>query len=232
MFLPAESNSELASSKASWRQRMGQGLDLAWRAVLRQLKGSPQRNRYFLWIVCAWMMAMHLTHLMAKSDDTPVVWGPPIEPPGAVVVTTASSNLSMAPLQQPERAAIQSGKPGSDEAALSQPAAQGLRTTLHQWSDAWRRQDVAAYLDMYASDYVPANGISRQAWVKSRTQRISEKASIRHEIQDLNIQWNGNTAVVTFTQIYQDERVQFTDKKTMHWVQQEGVWVIASEKTA
>lgn len=175
---------------------------------------------------------MHLTHLMAKSDDTPIVWGPPIEPPGAVVVTAASSNLSNASLQQPERVATQSATPGSDEAALSQPAAQGLRTTLHQWSDAWRRQDVAAYLDMYATDFVPASGISRQAWAKSRTQRIMGKVRIRHEIQDLDIQWSGSMAVVTFTQIYQDERVQFIDKKTMHWVQQEGVWVIASEKTA
>lgn len=68
--------------------------------------------------------------------------------------------------------------------------------------------------------------MSRTKWVKQRTQRITSKKSIRHEIQNLTVQINANLATVRFTQIYQDERLRASDRKTMHWVWRQGQWQI------
>ncbi len=58
-----------------------------------------------------------------------------------------------------------------------------------------------------------------------------EKSNIRHEMRDLDIQMSASTAVVTFAQIYQDDKLRMTDQKTMHWVYRDGLWLIALEKT-
>jgi uncharacterized protein YchJ len=90
---------------------------------------------------------------------------------------------------------------------------------------------MAPYLGMYASDFEPAKGLSRVAWVQQRTQRITSKKSIRLEIQNLTVQINANLATVRFTQIYQDERLRASDRKTMHWVWRNGQWRITREAT-
>lgn len=228
-----------ALTLASWRQRLCPDTTSGWVGALRHLKASAPRNRHMFWAVCVWLLALHLSHLMAKSDDASKVWGPPVEPPGSVIVTSGHAQLSTDGVQRPDRAdarvVLQSGEVGVAEAkaevASGERLPSGLRVSLHQWSDAWRRQDVAAYLDMYAPDFVPSSGISRQAWAQSRTRRITEKNSIRHEMHDLKVQTTASTTVMTFTQIYQDERIKLTDQKTMHWVQRDGLWLIALEKT-
>ncbi len=211
---------------ASWRHGALPHWTVAWQFALHQLKGSPRRNRYFFTIACIWLLALHLTHLMAKSDDTPIVWGPPVEPPGSVIVTSAQTDLTSAALQGQDRADDE-----KSELAHGEVPPHGLRVTLRQWSEAWQRQDVPAYLDMYTPEFVPSTGFSRDAWVQSRTQRIREKSNIRHEMRNLDIQMGASTAVVKFTQIYQDDKVKMTDQKTMQWVYRDGLWLIALEKT-
>lgn len=232
-----------AAPLALWRQRLGPDLNDEWRGVMRHLKGSPRRNRYLFWAVCVWLLALHLTHLMAKSDDAPIVWGPPIEPPGAVIVTASRTDLVQDSLTRQDRAeasgALQSvvadvtdvDPEANTQTVLGEALPDELHASLSQWSDAWRRQDVATYLDMYAPEFVPSNCVSRQAWAQSRTRRILGKSSIRHEVHDLNVQMGAASAVVTFTQIYQDERIRQIDQKTMHWVHRHGHWLIALEKT-
>lgn len=86
-----------------------------------------------------------------------------------------------------------------------------------------------AYLGAYAPSFVPAQGTSREAWAKQRTARITAKQNIRHEVRDVDIQLVQNKAIVKFTQIYADERLNQTDQKTMHWVLSDGRWLIAHE---
>lgn len=239
MLSPTGTIQKRAVPLASGRQRLGSGLRWVWRDVVFHLKGSPRRNRYFFWFVGVWLMALHLTHLMAKSDDAPIVWGPPVEPPGSVIVTSASTHPNTDGMPHQDRAdvlaEVQSGPVVSAdakaEAANGQLWPSGLRASLQQWSEAWRRQDVPAYLDMYAPDFAPSSGVSRQAWEQSRTRRIKEKSNIHHEMRDLSLQMTGSTAIVKFTQIYQDERISANDPKIMHWVHRDGLWLIAHEKT-
>jgi hypothetical protein len=111
--------------------------------------------------------------------------------------------------------------PVADEASL--------RQALQQWSQAWSGRTMPQYLAMYASDFQPPKGMSPSAWAQQRTQRITSKQSIRHEMRHVNIHINANQATVRFTQIYQDERLRATDAKTMHWVFRNGLWQITRE---
>ena len=90
---------------------------------------------------------------------------------------------------------------------------------------------MASYLGIYASDFETPKGLSRTAWVQQRTQRITSKKSILHEIQNLTLQIQGSQATVRFTQIYQDERLRASDRKTMNWVWRNGQWRITRETT-
>jgi ketosteroid isomerase-like protein len=192
-----------------------------------------------------WVLALHFSHLMAKSDDAAKIWTPLVVPPGAVVVTSGAVNprgatLSNAPVRVAQAdvpspaaptpiAKRQAQAPESPAVNASVPA--DLRAALDQWREAWRGQNLSAYMNLYAADFVPAKGMSRAAWAKSRTQRIKGKKNIRLDIRDVKFRMEKTTAVVQFTQTYQDERIQMTDAKTMHWVQRDGRWWIVLERT-
>lgn len=206
-------------------------------------------GRYLLVFVALASLSLHLSSLMAKNEAKPVMWNPPVEPPGAVVVTRNSFETQAfqvrrpAPLQvaavQDSRAEQMSDKalspttqPKADQQANEQAlnlAAEEVRAALGQWSEAWRKQDMAEYLGAYAQEFVPVQGGSREAWAKQRTARIMAKQNIRHEVRDVKVQVSQNMAVVKFTQIYADERLQQTDQKTMHLVLTGGRWLIAKE---
>lgn len=214
------------------------------------------------WSVALVLVSVQWSQWTAKSDDLAVVWTPPIEPPGTVIVTglpaapqstptslalagpagvlSAPSAMSAAspsvqpakavsaPLEGAVTASAQSLKSGAASAGEPTPA---LRAALDQWSLAWRQQNMSAYLGMYAENFATPQGQSRSAWEKMRTTRIMGKKKISHDIRDVTVKVDGATAVVTFTQIYEDERMKMTDLKTLHWVQRDGLWQITRETT-
>jgi hypothetical protein len=197
------------------------------------------KKRHLLWFVFV-LVFMHLSQLMAKNDEHRGNWAPPIEPPGSVIVTSLSegspslrsaNRTSDSPQRQATtaQAATAAQQPSPPPQTLGSETA--LRQAMEQWSKAWGGQAVSQYLGMYASDFVPPKGLSRPAWVQQRTQRITSKKSIRHEIQNLTVQINANLATVRFTQIYQDERLRASDRKTMQWVWRNGQWRITREST-
>jgi hypothetical protein len=190
------------------------------------------KNRHFSWVI-ALLVLTHLSQLMAQNDDHRIQWAPPIEPPGSVVVTSMTDK-PVTPATQPTRNdtgpmvtpnissfSTPGQTPVADEASL--------RQALQQWSQAWSGRTMPQYLAMYASDFQPPKGMSPSAWAQQRTQRITSKQSIRHEMRHVNIHINANQATVRFTQIYQDERLRATDAKTMHWVFRNGLWQITRE---
>lgn len=207
-------------------------------------------GRHLLVFVALVSLSLHLSSLMAKNEANPVMWNPPVEPPGAVIVTRNSfeppgfvarehGTLQLAAV--PSVVLDHGSKPllqMTDAKANSvrseqpkEPVAEDIQIALSQWSDAWRKQDMGRYLAAYAPSFAPAKGTSREAWAKQRTARITAKKNIRHEVRDVSVQIAQNKAIVKFTQIYADERLQQTDQKTMHWVLSDGRWLIAREVT-
>lgn len=206
-------------------------------AMLQKLRCAPLKSRHLVGVACIWVLALHFSQLMAKSDDGPSVWTPPVEPPGSVIVTSLNA-LGAEPAGRAQGQAqgsntisdVASTQASGQDLPVAWPA--GLREALDQWSEAWRQQEVAHYLDMYARDFSPTGGMSRQAWANARSSRILGKQNIRHEIRDLTFRKELQTVTVKFTQIYQDDRFQAVDQKTMQWVQRDGRWWILRERTS
>ncbi|WP_291942409.1 nuclear transport factor 2 family protein [Limnohabitans sp.] len=239
----AQDHAARAMEPWAWRDIGGAGSPQGQATALSMQPGWLKK-RHLLWFLLV-LVLMHLSQLMAKNDDQRGSWTPPIEPPGSVIVTSLSEG---SPSQRsasrasdtPQRQATPVSAPPAPAAAITAtrqqpPQASGseaaLRQAIQQWSQAWSGQNMAPYLGMYASDFEPPKGLSRTNWVKQRTQRITSKKSIRHEIQNLTVQINANLATVRFTQIYQDERLRASDRKTMHWVWRQGQWQITRETT-
>lgn len=209
----------------------------------RRDQAAGLRKRHLLFFLLA-LVLMHLSQLMAKNDDLRGNWTPPIEPPGSVIVTSLSETSSgqlpvgsaaQAPAPQATTVAAHAAveaPPQSPAPVLASGTEQELRQALQQWSQAWSGQAMTPYLGMYASDFEPPKGLSRSAWEQQRTQRITSKKSIRHDIQNMTLLINADQATVRFTQIYQDERLQSSDRKTMAWVWRNGQWQITREFTA
>jgi hypothetical protein len=197
------------------------------------------KARHLLVFLALISLSMHLSSLMAKNDAKPVIWTPPVEPPGAVIVTRnsfAPAQPQLARTQSLDVAAVNvsvAGRSGAKKthAPATETASEDLIAALKRWSDAWSRQDMDAYLGAYSPSFEPAKGSSREAWAKQRTARITAKQNIRHEVRDVDVQLEQNKAIVKFTQVYADERLNKTDQKTMHWVLNNGRWQIAREVT-
>ena len=195
------------------------------------------RARYLLVFVALISLSIHLSNLMANNDAKPVMWTPPVEPLGAVIVTRNTFTAPQPELTHAhpvEVAAVKDSVAGRSGATKTPVPAvdtlsEDLIAALERWSDAWSRQDMGAYLGAYAPSFEPSQGSSREAWVKQRTARITAKQNIRHEVRDVVVKLDQNKAVVKFTQVYADERLQQTDQKTMHWVLSDGRWLIARE---
>lgn len=130
--------------------------------------------------------------------------------------------------------AVSAAASGHQSDALAKDAAldeAGLRQALKLWSDAWRARDLKTYLSMYDDNFLPSNGLGRQAWAETRSVRISAKEKIDLSLQNLRLQITGNKATVKFTQVYSDERLSMTDNKTMLWQKRHDRWLIQREIT-
>lgn len=238
---PCAAQDDAARAMAPWALCAGDGaLPQTGHVVPLTVQPAGLKKRHLLYLL-TFLVWMHLSNLMAKNDDHRSSWTPPIEPPGSVIVTSLSEG---SPIQQPvdrvSEAPQHQAATAPTSTATLQPSAQAqakgdeaaLRQAIQQWSRAWSGQAMAAYLAMYASDFETPKGLSRESWIKQRTQRITSKKSIRHDIQNLTVQINANLATVRFTQIYQDERLRESDRKTMQWVWRDGRWQITRETTA
>ncbi len=208
-------------------------------AALLTVKSTRLKKHHLFWFLIV-LVLMQLSHLMAKNDDNRNNWMPPIEPPGSVIVTSLSEgSQSQRPANKaPEAQTRQTPMAAAGTANRQSPSPvqvtdneAALLQAIQQWSQAWSGRAIPQYLDMYASDFIPAGGLSRPAWVQQRTQRITRNQNIKHNEQDLNIQINASQATVRFTQIYQDEHIRASDRKTMHWVLRNGQWQITREST-
>jgi murein L,D-transpeptidase YafK len=102
---------------------------------------------------------------------------------------------------------------------------------MNQWRQAWSAKNVSSYLSFYGPTFVPPKGMSRKTWEALRKERISSKEKIDIAIQNLQLQINGNKATAKFTQIYSDERLRMTDRKTLVWQKLHGSWLIELETT-
>ena len=212
------------------------------------VKRTRLSYRRLLWASPILIFILAVTAWKVKRQDVLAWWTLPADSARAVLVTSSPPVQPTETSGKPDPNIQPESTPAPAIAALktgvgqTTPVVQGslpstggttaaLTTALDQWSTAWRAQDVPTYLGMYAADFLTPQGMSHRDWAQMRSARILGKQKIQHAIRDVQIDQQGLSATVKFTQIYADERTEITDGKTMQWVFREGRWLIKREAT-
>jgi Flp pilus assembly protein TadD/ketosteroid isomerase-like protein len=139
----------------------------------------------------------------------------PAKPAPAPVVATAAPALKA---EAPKAAA---GNADRDE----------VLNRVNGWAKAWASQDVNGYLGYYSDEFTPPKGLSRKAWADERRARIEGKGRIRVEVNAPQVVITGDTAKVSFRQVYESDRLSANSRKTLVMVKHGGKWQIKQESS-
>ena len=120
---------------------------------------------------------------------------------------------------------------GTELAETGAASERPIRERIEEWRQAWARRDVDAYLALYSSDFVPAEGKSRMEWVASRRKAISSRPEILVRVNKLRIEQSGSDqAKAHFLQDYVSGSFRaLAQPKTLLLKRQDGQWRIAGE---
>ncbi len=115
--------------------------------------------------------------------------------------------------------------------AASGDDTQDVLNTVNAWAKTWSKGDVAAYLAFYSQDFKTPNGESREAWEKSRKERISKSMSIQVSVIDPKVTLSDAThAKASFKQDYRSKTLKSTTAKTLRLVKSGDKWLIQTEQ--
>ena len=110
--------------------------------------------------------------------------------------------------------------------------ASGILALLTDWSAAWSSRDVDAYLEFYAADFEPPNGLDRQAWEALRRQRLRRPRWVEVRIDQVQVLANdGHTARVRFMQDYRSDRYRDRTRKELRLIRTAEGWRIRAERS-
>jgi tetratricopeptide (TPR) repeat protein len=156
----------------------------------------------------------------AKEPAAPAAKEPPApaakEPPAPAAKEPPAQVAAVAP-KAPE-------KPAADASAE-------VMQTVNSWAQAWSKQDVEAYLGYYAKDFQTPGGEARDAWEKTRRERISGAKSIHVGIDSPKVTMRSpDQASVSFRQTYHSDKLKSQNRKTLELVKADGRWLIREEK--
>lgn len=106
-----------------------------------------------------------------------------------------------------------------------------VQQATKQWLQAWRAQDVNAYLSFYDNKwFLPSNGTSVAAWKKSRNASLKGPNFIKVTIENLQIAPVADNLIrVSFYQSYHSDRFKDDINKVLLWKKTEGEWKIIQE---
>jgi tetratricopeptide (TPR) repeat protein len=156
-------------------------------------------------------------------------------PPAVDTVEPASSNTLAAPVSARIVTPAESVIAGTiaQSASATGVDAQVLKS-LTDWAAAWSAKDSSKYLAYYAKSYKTPAGANRATWEAQRKASIAKPKSIRVLVRDAEVKILDNqSASVRFKQIYRASNLKTstTKIKTLLWVNDEGTWKIAEERT-
>ncbi len=152
----------------------------------------------------------------AKPAPAPVIAAAvPAKPAPAPVVAAA------APAPKAEAPKAAAGNADRDE----------VLNRVNGWAKAWASQDVNGYLGYYSDEFTPPKGLSRKAWADERRARIEGKGRIRVEVNAPQVVITGDTAKVSFRQVYESDRLSANSRKTLVMVKHGGKWQIKQESS-
>lgn len=151
----------------------------------------------------------------------------PVDTVAAVVVAEPDQ-------PQPEPVKTAAVEPSTVTISVPRLSDEETRQTIKQstldWARAWSDRNVAAYLNFYDDDYVPAgSGMSRKKWEAQRNDRIAGKRFISIKATEIDVQVTGDNAVVELTQAYRSDTFHDTIRKELKYQQRPEGWRIVGE---
>lgn len=165
-----------------------------------------------------------------------------VENPGNPVPASVPSKSATAPAAagKPAPAAVNNAvvpaatAPAPKANAADQTAdaatSAAVASLLNAWTQAWSSKDVAAYLALYADDFVPEGGQLRAAWAEQRRERILKPSRIQVGVKNPKTVRLGDDQVrVNFRQRYESDNYSDNVNKTLELKQVNGVWKITRE---
>jgi hypothetical protein len=103
-----------------------------------------------------------------------------------------------------------------------------IENFVEKWRRSWEEGDVQTYIGCYHAGFT-SRGMDIQAW-KSHKQRLFSLSAKRNvQLSDMQIQANGSSAVVTFTQSYQAAKHLDVGLKTLKLRRHQDRWTILKE---
>lgn len=151
--------------------------------------------------------------------------------PSETVAKTAAATAAMT-APKPDRNAVAS--PATPLKKALQPSSEqtDVAGAVDEWVKAWTEKDMDAYVAAYENGYYGNGTKNHAAWVRLRKTRILGKDNIEIDIQNQKVEIDGDTAVVSFRQLYTGGAVKSDDLKTLTFKKKSGKWKITKETTA
>jgi len=106
-----------------------------------------------------------------------------------------------------------------------------IEKQISAWAAAWARRDVGAYLDSYSTSFKPANGSSRQAWIRSRRSRVGAEHPRSVELSQITVKIDGERAEARFVQAYTSPTYRDRVPKVLVLRLEKERWKILEERT-
>lgn len=110
-----------------------------------------------------------------------------------------------------------------------QAARREILDAVDGWVADWQRLDADGYLNRYSSDFLDRAG---RAWVDNKRRNIAQKNWIRVSLTDVSLFLypSSDLAVLSFTQVYDSDKLRDVTQKRFYLKQERRQWRIALEK--
>ncbi len=160
--------------------------------------------------------------------------------PAANTAPTMPAAVSSPPTSAPSKPAKSQAPPVSvpaDATASLSPSSneaiqRSAKFALEEWSKAWEKKDVDAYLGAYAQDFVPNDGKTRSQWASERKSRILNKGQINIQLSQIDVKAvSAQTVKIRFRQNYRSDKLSVSSIKTIEMKKIGDRWLITSERS-
>lgn len=109
-------------------------------------------------------------------------------------------------------------------------AQRDVAVAVENWRSAWANRDIDTYLEAYAPDFKPADGLALDVWRKQRQERLGQAKDIQVEVVDPTMEVKGETATVRFQQRYKAGKYADQMLKQLTLERFGGKWQITEER--
>lgn len=165
------------------------------------------------------------SHIIAAVAGAAVMWFVMSKPP----LSQETPDQTAKSPESTDSTAIEKSSPASAKKAQAEVQ---VRDLLERWRQAWSRRDAQTYLDLYSDKFIPANGMTRKAWAKSRRNNFQSRTSISVQIHAVKVSpINDQRVSVSLIQDYVSDRyTEMGQPKTLMLAREGNDWRIVSER--